>query len=306
MRRPSSAVRWRLALYASTIAVIAVGFAPAVRAVTAAILPTNVTFLSDWSKAPATGTANNWAHKQVWTSSRIRGVQDDTSPKKGIVGSIQVFPGDKVGGWSGERAEYLGMQNRYGAAFPVTASSGHEFYGTSIKLPTTWKAPYGTSKDGGYTWGIFFQLHGPDSLNASPAIAMSAQKDFHISLLGGDVYNGGTRSSARGPASYGFSNPNLALGRWVQFMLDVVWKADKTGYLAVYRRDEGQTGWTRVVELRNVATLMYKYGNPVGPHYWKTGYYRNGGLNFTSQLWLGPTVRGTNFGDVALAAFGRR
>ncbi len=273
------------------------------QAQTTATLPSNILFMSDWSRLPATGSANNWRYSHIWTKDRIRYLTDPTSPKKGIVGRIEVRPGDKVGGWSGERAEYLAMQDARGQQSPITTQSGHEYYGVAIKVPVGWQAP---QKSGSGTWGIFMQLHGPDNLGgASPSIALLAENDYRIQLCGGDLLDGGTRSSNRGPVKYSFTNGALNQGKWVQFMVDVVWSATNTGYVAVYRRDEGQTNWTRVFERRGTPTLQYHYRQAVGPHYWKVGFYRSPS-SITNVLYMGPFVRGKTFADVAQAAFGQR
>jgi len=272
------------------------------RAQTTTTLPANILFMSDWSRLPATGSANNWRYRQVWTNDRIRYLTDSTSPKRGVVGRIEVRPGDKVGGFSGERAEYLAMQDSRGQPLPVTTQSGHEYYGIAIKVPTTWQSPQRSSSG---TWGIFFQLHGPDTLRASPAIALIAENDYRIQLDAGDLLDGGTRSSNRPPVKYSFTNGALNKGQWVQFMLDVVWSPTNTGYVAVYRRDQGQTTWTRVFERRGTPTLQWRYRESVGPHYWKAGFYRSPS-SITNVLYLGPVVRGRTFADVAMAAFGQR
>ncbi len=256
-------------------------------------LPVNVEFIGSWD-----AKSSAWMHEQVWAPGRIKVVNDPVFPKP--VGLIEVHPGDDVGGWSGERAEVSGMQDAQGKPLPVTAQSGHEFYGIAVKLPRDWKAPAGTNP-----WGIFLQLHGPDTYRASPAIALNAENDFHISLCSGDLLEGGKRAKPKGVTSYKFSNGNLNLGHPVEFMLDVVWAADNTGSIIVYRRDEGQTQWDKVFEARNTPTLQYVAGEKIGVHYWKTGYYRNRGNDFTSKLWLSPAVRGLTFEDVAKAAFGR-
>lgn len=110
----------------------------------------------------------------------------------------------------------------------------------------------------------------------------------------------------RDAVPYAFSDGQLNRGHWVEFMIDVVWSYASNGRLTIYRRDEGQLQFRKVFERSNLATLQTQYGTPEGTfsHYWKTGFYRSTTADLTNVLWLGPFVRGTNFDEVAKAAFG--
>ncbi len=272
-------------------------------------LPPNVSFIGDWSAPTQRPGAGVWRDLQTWNTDRIVAVKDATFSENLYVADIKVLPGDKVGGWSGERAEVSTMQTMQKSNFSVNKSSGHEYYGIAVKLPTDWQPPVATSDDP-YPWGIILQLHGPDQLQGpdsggtSPAFALCAENDFHLNLQTGDVYVGGTRTRPKNAVSVKLSDGDLNKGKWVRFMIDVVWSEANDGYLAVYRKNEGQTGWNKVYESNNTPTLQYAYSYPVKDHYWKSGYYRNRGLNFTSSLRLGPVVRGKTFQDVEKAAFG--
>ena len=71
------------------------------------------------------------------------------------------------------------------------------------------------------------------------------------------------------------------------------------------RRDQSETNFTRVVTIKNVATLQYTAGSAVGDHYWKQGLYRGPHVNGrTDTFHLGPTARGSSFDAVVSAAFG--
>ena len=194
------------------------------------------------------------------------------------------------------------MRNTKGQDFPVNTTSGHEFYGLSIKLDAKWQAP--DAGPGGYVWGTFFQLHGQDSLHASPSIALMAESDFHLDVCAGDLLDGGKRTKVRPPEHLPFTDGALNPGRWTEFLLDVVWAVDTTGSVTVYRREHGKVEWTKVLEKLATPTLQYAFGTPPADHYWKTGYYRSEGTH-TSVLWLGPMVRGTDREKVAKAAFGK-
>jgi hypothetical protein len=267
-------------------------------------LPTNVSFVGDWSAKTERPGRGVWRDLQAWEKDRIVSRDNERFSPDIAVAQIQVKPGDQVGGWSGERAEVSTMQSLNALPLSVNTGSGKEFYGISVKLPADWQPPVATSVDP-YPWGIIFQLHGPDNLGTNPAFALCAESDFHINLQTGDILEGGTRTKPKNAVRAQFSNGQLSKGKWVKFMIEVTWAADSSGYLAISRLDEDPSAqWTKVYEGKNIPTLQFAYGRAVGDHYWKTGYYRNRGLTFTSKLLLGPAVRGTSFADVAKAAFG--
>jgi len=267
-------------------------------------LPANVSFVGDWNAKTERPGPGVWRDLHAWEKDRIAPRDNERFSPDIAVAEIQVRPGDQVGGWSGERAEVSTMQTLNASPLSVNTGSGHEFYGISVKLPADWQPPVGTAVDP-YPWGIIFQLHGPDAVGTNPAFALCAENDFHINLQTGDVLEGGTRTRPKNAVRAQLSDGQLSKGKWVKFMIEVTWAADTRGYLAISRLDEGPSAqWTKVYEGKNMPTLQYAYGQPVGDHYWKTGYYRNRGLTFTSKLLLGPAVRGTNFADVAKAAFG--
>jgi hypothetical protein len=156
------------------------------------------------------------------------------------------------------------------------------------------------------------QLHSPNQFDSPPSLALEADTRFHVNLLGGDLIANGNR---RNSTPLVFTNGDLRVGHWVEFMFDVTWAYDTTGSLTVYRRDEGDATFTVVLSRVGQPTLQFDSQFPnsqntdptLGPtylHYWKTGYYRNISPGVTSLLWLGPVVRGTSLQQVAAAAFG--
>ncbi len=255
-------------------------------------------------------TPGTWHMLQAVSQDRMVVQNDATSPKGGAVARVYVKSGDYLG-YSGERVETSRML-RWDAAqnktvqFPVYESSGHEYYGISVKLAPDWQSP-GKDKGTGPVWGLFLQLHSPDNYNTPPAIALAAEGDFHLNMCSGDVMEGGTRTTPKDGTSYPFSRGELNRGRWVQFMLDVVWSYGNNGSVKVFRRDEGETAFTKVLELNNLPTLQTRSGMSEGTffHYWKTGFYRSATPNITNVLWLGPVVRGTSFDEVADRAFSK-
>lgn len=258
------------------------------------------TFVGNWSRAVerAPGT---WRYLHTMHADSMRVETDPTHPAGGKVARFVVRPGDKVGGWSGERAEVAVMQDAKGREMVVTPASGREFYGISVKVPTTWQPPERDGSNG--VWGIFFQLHGPNELHASPSLSLELESEFSLGLHGGPLI-GNRRDGTIAPATYRFSDGSLRPGQWVQFLMDVKWSADDRGWVVVWRRDQGAREFTKVAEVTEISNLQYGAGRPVGDHYWKAGFYRANGRLLTHEVWLGPVVRGTNSDEVIKAAFG--
>jgi Polysaccharide lyase len=286
-----------------------------------------VTFLSDWNNfgsqftmevgslsvdgKQVEGGPNRWQEVMEEETDRIVEVQDPASPQGGAVLKVQVLPGDNCGS-SGERAEVFSMLNPAGAPYPVTIANGHEVYGVAVKVDPNWQPPLhdATHKN---TWGIFMQLHSPNAFASSPAIAFNADTAFHLQVLGGDLI--GSNGERRSVTPVAFTNGALQQGHWVQFILDVVWAYDDTGSVTVYRKDEGDTKFSPVLTLSGLPTLQFDSQIPnsqntdpsVGTtylHYWRAGFYRNDSPGVTSNLWLGPVIRGTSL-QVVSSAFGQ-
>jgi len=116
--------------------------------------------------------------------------------------------------------------------------------------------------------------------------------------------SGAPKATCCGP-TYTPSDNAVALGKWTDFVMLMTFATTPTGHLTLWRRDEGQSNFSQVVDVANVATLQLAAdaGGVAGDHYWKQGLYR-GGVARTDVYWLGPTARGTTFAAVEGAAFG--
>jgi hypothetical protein len=236
---------------------------------------------------------------------RLTASIDPTSPLKGTVLQVQVLPGDHLGDAGAERAEAFGMIDWTGKHFPVTAGK-HEYYAISIKLDSDWTPPLHNPANGNWQWGEFFQLHSPDQFGSPPAFAFSAVDRFSIQMLGGDLMADGVR---RNTTTFPLTNGALNIGKWVEFMIDVIWAYDNSGSLTVLRRDEGETVFTPVLKQTELPTMQYNTQiadsqSATFKHYWRCGYYRSVSPGVTSRLRLGPIVRGTTLPEVEAAAFG--
>ena len=254
-----------------------------------------VSFSGDWEKG-ITGNGN-WKYIQSVAADRFQRV---TSPvRQGqYAARVEVRPGDDPISSSGERSEVLIMSNAAGTPLYENEASGTQFYAFSVRLDSAWQAP---AADGSGAWAIIFQLHGPDVLAASPSVAVSVQNRFSIDLHSGDLDS--VNKSLRWK-SYPLASSGLNLGHWVDLVLQIKFAKDFTGSVTVWRRDDGQAGFTQVLSLINVPTLQYKSSlGGVGSHYWKHGFYRSKQTAITNVLWLDGLTRGDTYEAVVQAAF---
>ncbi len=212
-------------------------------------------------------------------------IQNDTSGKRGKIARFTVMPGDSFRNTTGEHSEVVLGTWRDTSPFRVTGDDGIEYYRVSVRLNENWISPERNAQ--GFYWGTFFQLHGPNEYKAPPAVALHAEDKFSLFVLAGDLDKklGGRRVLTRS---------DLNVGKWVDFVLAVKWAPDTSGWIAVFRRDEGETDWEQVADIKSLATLQFKGTAPVGPHYWKAGFYRSESQH-ANTLWLGPIIRAKSF-----------
>jgi hypothetical protein len=271
-----------------------------------------VSFLSDWAKDPNQG---QWYFIQVVSRDRLHNDPNMPTSHGLPAAHVIVMPGDKPV-VSGERAEVLYMTTNQGATKPAPisefASSGLIYYATSFFYPATWG---GSTYNG--AWSVQFQLHGPDALPSElgytgipPAFAFGAgspkpgaPQQFLISGEAG-VYTTDQSNLQKNFWTYGLSGgaSNVPLGAWVDFIFGIKWTPANAGHIVVWRRDQGQTYFTRVLDISGFPTLQQAAGKPLLASYFKQGYYRNPQTR-TDELWIGPTARAGAFADAEQAAF---
>lgn len=214
-------------------------------------------------------------------------IQNDVFGKRGRVAKFTVVPGDSFHNTSGEHSEVVLGSWRDTSPFRVSGNEGVEYYRISVRLDESWKSPERNAQ--GFYWGAFLQLHGPNEYKAPPAIALHAEDKFALFVLGGDLDK---KAGGRLP----LTRSDLNVGKWVDFVLAVKWAPDLSGWVAVYRRDEGETEWEKVADIKSLATLQFKGKKPVGSHYWKAGFYRSESQH-ANTLWLGPIIRTKSFDE---------
>jgi Polysaccharide lyase len=256
-----------------------------------------VMWIADWNP-------NRWRMVAENAIDRLTAVADPSSPQKGTVLNVQVLPGDTLGDAGGERAEVFRMLDAFGKEFPVTPASGHEHYAVAVRLDPYWKPPLHNPANGNWQWGIFLQLHSPDQFGSPPALALTATDHFGVAMLTGDLTPGGVR---RNGDNYPLTDAVFKLGRWVEFMIDVIWSYGDNGSVTVLRRDEGEAVFVPVFT-KTGPTLQYDSQiadsqSDAYVHYWRAGFYRSVSPGVVSKLRLSPVIRGTNQAACAAAAF---
>jgi hypothetical protein len=254
---------------------------------------TSTSFAINWAKG-ITGDGK-YEEEQIVSADRFLAVTCPSRTNADCT-KVTVDPGDVVS--SGERSEALIMTDRNGNDLFENSSSGMKYYALSIYIPSTWVPPPANIVNGvNYgKWGAFFQLHGPDSLGVSPAFAFMAEDVFSINVRSGDMVINKTNTT------YYLSDGSMPKDKWVDFVVGINFASDNSGSITIWRHDQGGSIFVKVLALSNIATLQYVGGSAVGPHYWKTGYYRSPSP-YVNQLYLGPQARGQSAAAVSAFAF---
>lgn len=278
-------------------------------------------FTAFWPGKPA---PHLWIFNTSHAPERIQLEKDLTSPHQGVVARFEVRSGDHRRAHSGERAEMYKMLGDDYQKLPVTKQSGREFYAISVKVSKDWLPPKAEGADKWHVkWGSFMQLHSPNAFNSPPALMFTAGSKFALEMNAGELMQFVSNSRAgkkefrkKDNQSFSFENGRLNRGQWVQFILDVLWTEDNSGHVKVYRRNHNEKNFKTMLQLSKIPTLQTTKHIPTDlvscpscsidniVHYWRVGYYRSTSPKQTNVLWLGPVVRGTDFDEVANAAFG--
>lgn len=251
-----------------------------------------------------------WMGRDVWAPDRITNVTTPGYPGTSSVYRFVVQPGDKVGGWTGERAEFSGIRTAKGVLWE-NEGSGTQYYAFSVYIPTGWKPPE-VDPSAKVAWGTFLQLHGPLGFLNAPPVSIDLINHYTVSVRGGDAdvlgnWHGKTYELTDGGA--------IRPDRWEDFVLMIRFARDEKGEVRLWRRTDGIL--TRVFELTGVPTLVFKptveakapnstQRMLAGAHYWKQGFYRSKSPNVTTTLYQTGMVRAATFDAAVIAAFGKR
>jgi hypothetical protein len=255
---------------------------------------TSLSFSTDWK----TGVNGKGGYSALQTidADRLFPLNSCPGRKDFTCVRVTVKPGDFLS--SGERSEVLQMSDSNGKAIFENNASGIKYYALSAYFPDSWKSPTSQKINGQESgvWGAFFQLHGPDSLRVSPSFGFMAEDVFSINVRGGNLATN-TKNT-----KYYLSNSAIPKNKWVDFVIAIRFSKENKGSISVWRHDQGETNFIKVLAVENIATLQYADGQPVGDHYWKSGLYRSPSP-FVSQFYLGPQARGESPAAVAAFAF---
>ena len=244
-----------------------------------------VSFQGGWEQGLLTGPGN-WANKQAVGADRMQIVSDIVRAGSKAM-RVELRPGDNPLNccFSSERAELTIMTNPDNTQLLEGVASGTQYFAFSVRLEPRFQFPL---------WSILLQLHGPDYLDAYPLVAIGVDANgYNLDHFGGDVAVAPRIHRALGPATR---------GHWTDFILKITFSKDAKGDITVWRRDEGQDKFYEVTHLTNIPTLQYRSTDPIGGHYWKTGFYRSKEA-FTNVLWNDGVTRSNTY-EEALASFG--
>ena len=227
---------------------------------------------------------------------------------------FEVRPGDDPLGCvgCGERAEVLNMITKNGDVINETKKSGTKYYAFSVMFDKNWENPK-SDYDG--LWSHFFQLHGPDILDGSAAIAMDTTNStggegISILISTGDLDD---EDNVFSSMVFDLKESGLNKGEWVDFVIKINFSVEN-GRIEVWRRNDNETNFKVVMNTINkypngIPTLQYRASYKKGAiedHYWKHGIYRphqDITTGPTSILWLDGISRGENFSWVKRNAF---
>ncbi len=268
-------------------------------------LPSGITALTDWTQHPAHG---GWNGAQQMDDCRYQADPGGLQTWHGKAAArLEVNPGDDPLnlGENSERTECLTEQDASGNQWNEDPASGTLYYATSYYFSESWAAtsyPYSVFESGGSiwpgnvstdcgsagnlcnSWSLVLQFHGPGG--GTPWAVLAA---------GSTAPGAPQKMWLGGSQDVQFSDGGqLVAGAWVDIAIEVDWG---TAAITIWRRNEGQTGFTQVVATTVPAA--------VSGTYMKQGLYRGGNVNGrTDVLWVGPTARGSTFSAVEQAAFG--
>jgi hypothetical protein len=258
-----------------------------------AAMPSGVSFLSDFDSDVRRG---RWAYIEVMAVNRLTASGMTSHRKAAAV--VDVQPGDNpmsccVGT---ERAEVAHMRAAAGGVLYESLESGTQYFALSYKFPADFKTIALTTPK---AFQILLQLHGPDSLGSSPALALDVKGGrFALRTNGGDMADGNRYVERT------FFDSSLNYGGWTDLVMRIKFAAEDTGSVTIWRRNESETRFREVLHLDGIPTLQYHTARKISPtrHYWKQGLYRSA-ASFRNTLWMGPIARADSFAAAERAAF---
>lgn len=157
-----------------------------------------------------------------------------------------------------------------------------EYYRIRVKLQSPWERPDFNASNN--RWGCVFQAHSPFAV--PPPLALHAEDDFKLFVLGGDMDNLGSANGGFVP----LIDNALVVDTWVDFVIEMKWSPNADGYAVLYRKDDGASSFKMLGEARDRITMQWKTTPKMNLHYFKCGYYRSQS-NHTNTVRLAPLIR---------------
>ena len=269
-----------------------------------------ISFSGDWEQGLR--GPGNWGSIQVVAADRFQRV---TSPvRQGIYSArVEVRPGDDPSNYpppaipDRERAQVLVMTDSAGNELNENEASigTTRYYAFSVMLNSDWVSPK-PDPTTGWLWSSIFGLHGPDKYACAGAFMFEVYDNFSFYLYTGDMSKPCSDSVHKHCKDYDFSDNSLNRGHWIDFVIKIKFEKTFTGTVDIWRRNEGQTNFTKILSISDVPTLQFNSnmdGTTVLDHYYKHGFYRPKQTTITNILWLDGLTVGNTFDVVVSAAF---
>jgi len=138
-------------------------------------------------------------------------------------------------------------------------------YGLAFKFPSGWRAP---SDD----WGCLIAQFGYPLLKyTNIGLGVGANYvglEMHTGFID---WNGRTPSASapadfdlyrsyRQPGGYVIPPSRFKTGLWNLILLEIRWATDRTGSIRAWHQVEGESGWTKTVDMQNIPTMQWGTG----------------------------------------------
>lgn len=200
-----------------------------------------------------------WSSKQEAVAGRLTFPVDPATPSSGRhVGRFEVQNGDTVA--SGNRLEVV-------KSFERATSGDVRFYGGRFYIPMTW-----VDTITGTQFKIINQWKDNADLGPPNLAFRLANGEWRLQQNAGTSAGSGVGSVVNQAGH--LLLPSFLKGVWNEWVMEVYWKSDATGYVRVWWRQGGAQAYTKVFELLNTPTLLTG-GGTAGDVYAKEGLYRD-------------------------------
>lgn len=190
---------------------------------------------------------------------------------------IECRPND-IGGNGNERAELRGMLDAKGNDILEQKTGITKFIGFSVMLDKKYQPP-APNKKGEEGHQTLIQLHqiaeGKDFDDVHPAIALNVTDRFFVKISARELNGEPLKNNVFEFTPMG---KKLLLGKWIDFVLEIKFAIDETGYVKIWRRNEGEKNYSLIFNKFNITTLHWD--KTIKPkraleHTWHLGVYRS-------------------------------